>query len=252
MDNNPAKYRIRLTSSKYVFMIKNITQKERDETLIIVPVYNEGAHIGKVVSQIKHIGYKHILVVDDGSWEDPAPHLKQYDIHVVRHAINRGQGAAIQTGLDYCKSKDYHYAVTFDGDEQFKAQDIDTVLGGLIMDRTDICIGNRFMMKNDIPVIRRLYNFIAKIVTYLLSGLLVNDSQSGFKAFTKEAISKIDLHTSGYEFCTELIREIAHHKLSFNEVPVRVSYTLDSMKKGQNFAGVVKTVFKLFIRSLMN
>lgn len=232
--------------------MRNVVDRHiQNQTCVIVPAFNEGARILATCAAVHAVGFSNVLVIDDGSTvpveASDLPHCT-----IIRHPINRGQGAAIQTGLIAALMTDAQYIITIDGDGQFDPENIADLLPPLISKKTDIVIGNRFLQKNTIPLIRRLYNSIAKGVAFLLTGLWVGDSQSGFKAFSREAAQKIHITTNGYEFCTEIIREIRTHSLRFQEIPVHVLYSKETMKKGQNFAGGVTTIFKLVLRSLMN
>ncbi len=218
--------------------------------LVIVPVYNEGTRILRVVEAIRQAGFNNILVVDDGSTDQTREALQVIEVKYIRHPINRGQGAAIQTGFDIAKEEEADFVIIIDGDGQFNPTNITKVVQPLLKDEADLVIGSRFKQKNVIPVLRRLYNWIASILTYFLSGIYVGDSQSGFRALNKTALQQICLKSSGYEFCTEMIREASDSHLRITEVPVDVYYTSDSLKKGQSFATGLKTAGKLLIRTL--
>lgn len=218
--------------------------------LVIVPVYNEGTRILRVVEGIRQAGFDRILVIDDGSTDNTQETLAQSEVKYIRHTINRGQGAAIQTGFEVALEEGVDFVIAIDGDEQFNPANIARVAIPLLKDETDLVIGSRFKQKNTIPVLRRLYNWIASILTYFLSGIYIGDSQSGFRGLNRKALEHIYLRSSGYEFCTEMIREAADAHLRICEVPVDVYYTEESMKKGQSFATGVKTAGKLLIRTL--
>lgn len=229
---------------------KDIAQKAL-QTFVIIPVYNEATHIIPIIEGCKKAGFPNIIVVDDGSTDHTKLLAHKCEVHVVSHLINRGQGAAIQTGILAALSMGADVLITMDGDEQFSPEDIGKIAAPLLNQEVDVVIGSRFKQKNTVPFLRRLFNFIANLLTFVLSGIFISDSQSGFKGFSHYAAKKIEIHTSGYEFCTEIIREIAYLNLSFREVPVYVSYTKDSLKKGQNLANGFKTAAKLLVRSLM-
>lgn len=227
-------------------------QKREGKTVyIIIPVYNEACNIIPVIEACRAAGFCNILIVDDGSQDNTRSLAEKCGIEIVSHIINRGQGAAIQTGIIAALHQGAEIIVTMDGDQQFNASNIPAIISPLLKDEADIVIGSRFKQKNSIPVTRRFFNYIANIITFFLSGIWLSDSQSGFKGFSKKAAEQIDIHTSGYEFCTEIVREIASLHLRYQEVPVDVYYTKDSLRKGQNFAQGIKTAAKLLVRSLM-
>lgn len=218
--------------------------------LVIIPIHNEINHIRSVIQDTKRAGFDNILVIDDGSSDGGGKIAQLAGAKVVKHCINRGQGAAIQTGLEIASLEQADIVVTIDGDGQFAPDDIMKLIHPVLHEGKDLVIGSRFSKKNKIPAIRKLYNFLASLLTWLLSGTYVRDSQSGFKALGRRALEEISLHTSGYEFCSEMIREAAHAHLAISEVDVRVFYTKESMSKGQSFAVGLKTAAKLLIRSL--
>lgn len=221
-------------------------------TIIVIPVYNESRNIIPVIEKCKQAGYASIIIINDGSTDHTKELAEKCNVHVISHLINRGQGAAIQTGIQAALSLGADYIVTMDGDQQFDPQDISKILAPLIAGEAEVIIGSRFKQKNSIPFIRRFFNLIANCLTFSLSGIYVSDSQSGFKGFNKKAAAQIEIHTSGYEFCTEIIREISYLGLTYKEVPVNVYYSQESMQKGQNLANGFKTAAKLLVRSLMN
>ena len=227
---------------------------------IIIPVYNESKVIKKVIAdlpgKIKNIGKISTIIIDDGSTDKSGNILKNVirkkeNIYLLRHILNRGQGAAVQTGIDAAKKLEADIVVTFDGDGQHHAEDIAHLIQPILAGEADIVNGSRFKRKQKIPSVRRFYNFSANLITWAMSGFFLSDSQSGMKALNKKAIKEIHIKANGYEFCTELIREASWYKFRIKEVPVHVSYSKYTMKKGQSFANGLTTIFKLVIRSLM-
>lgn len=219
--------------------------------IVVIPLFNEQENIHRIAAQVQTLPYQ-VVFVDDGSTDGTYEELPRADhITVVRHGVNRGVGAATQTGIDVALGLGADVVVTMDGDGQHDPEDIARLVAALQEQQVDVVIGSRFIQKNNIPVLRRFYNFMGNIITYLLSGLYVTDSQSGFKAFTAKAAHAIEIHANGYAFCSEVIREMSWFNLSFVEVPVSVKYFKDDMGKGQSFAKGIETVFKLIVRSLM-
>ncbi|MFN7160821.1 MAG: glycosyltransferase family 2 protein [Candidatus Gracilibacteria bacterium] len=233
--------------------VKDITSEKREGKIvyIIIPMFNEARNIIPVVENCRRAGFAHLLIVDDGSYDNTRALAEKCGVEIISHIINRGQGAAVQTGILAALERGAEIIVTMDGDQQFNPSNIPGIINPLLKKEADIVIGSRFKQKNNIPFTRRFFNYIANIITFFLSGIWLSDSQSGFKGFSKKAAEQIDIHTSGYEFCTEIVREIASLKLKHIEVPVDVYYTEESLRKGQNFAQGIKTAAKLLVRSLM-
>lgn len=220
--------------------------------VIIIPAYNEEENIATMVKSCKPLGYDSIVVVDDGSTDNTARNAREAGAMVVSHIINRGVGAATQTGLEAAKMLDADIAVTIDADSQHKPQDIRKLIDALLDRNSDIVIGSRFLNdQNSIPRMRNVFNRIANIITFLLAGIMLTDSQSGLKAFSRRALDTIKISANGFEFSSEIIREAQHYKLKITEVPVSVVYTPYSLSKGQNLSTGLTTVFRLIIRALM-
>jgi len=118
----------------------------------------------------------------------------------------------------------------------------------------DVIIGSRFLDKKQlrkIPFLRVWFNRLGSLITWFLSGIYLSDSQSGFKVFSRYAAEQIEIQTNGFEFCSEIVREIRYHGLKYREIPIAVYYSDYTKAKGQNFSVGVETFFKLFVRSLM-
>jgi len=214
---------------------------------IVIPAYNEEKMIGKVIFGIKKEGYKNIIVVDDGSEDKTADVAKKEGAKVLRHILNRGKGAAAKTGLEYAKFKKADIVITFDGDGQHNPKDIKKLIEK-IHQGYEVVLGSRFLnKKNKMPLFNRLANFFANVLFFLVYEFWTSDSQSGFRAYSKKALNLIDTSSDRYEFDSEVIREIAHHKLKVTEVPIDVFYTPYSLskKQKQNLINGIKTLIKI-------
>jgi len=214
---------------------------------IVIPAYNEEKVIGKVISDIKKEGYRNIIVVDDGSVDKSSEVAKKEGATVLRHVLNRGKGASTKTGLEYAKLKNADTVVTFDGDGQHNPKDIKKMIKKII-DGYEVVLGSRFLnKKNKMPLFNRMANFFANILVFLVYEFWTSDSQSGFRAYSKKALSLINISSDRYEFDSEVIREIVRHKLKVTEVPIDVFYTSYSLskKQKQNFINGIKTLIKI-------
>ena len=224
-------------------------QKENNKIFILIPVYNEETVIESVILEIKKNGYSNIIIVDDGSTDNTYKKIENIEkIIVLKHFLNRGKGAAIKTGIETAKILNADIVVTIDGDGQHNPADIRKMVK-LIQEKYDVILGNRFKNNNNIPFHSIIYNKIGNFFTWLVHGLWVSDSQSGLRAYSKKAIGIIDTKTDRYEYDSEIIREIKKNKLSYIEIPIKVSYTEYSKNKKvkQNFKNGVKTLIKMSI-----
>ena len=160
---------------------------------IVIAAYNEEEKIDKVIKDLKK-EYKNIIVVDDGSEDKTFDIAKKNKIIALQHVINRGQGAALKTGIDYALSKKADIIVTFDADGQFLVKDIKKVIAPIKKGIVDVVLGSRFLGKA--VNIRPLKKFVLKLgvlVVYFLYGIKVTDSQNGFRGLSKKAAKKIKL-----------------------------------------------------------
>ncbi len=224
-----------------------LPEQIKEKVLVIIPVFNEQGRIGTVVNELVEMGFSNILVVDDGSDDLSSPEASLAGARVLRHILNRGAGAATETGLEYFRrSLDLHAAVTMDGDGQHYADDVVKILKSHFERESDLTIGDRFSLgENEIPFRRKVYNKIADWVTGGMSFRIVKDSQSGFRVWSRNATEKISIEQDGFEFCSEVVIKAHHLGLSLNNVPIRVKYTEESMSKGQGFFVGIQTFFNL-------
>jgi len=235
-------------------------KKSREKIFIVIPAFNEAKVIGKVVSDIKRQGFKNIIVVDDGSLDDTYSIAKKMGCIVLKHAINRGKGAATQTGLDAVKFLKADIVVTMDADGQHLAEDIKSLVKPIQEGRCDVTLGSRLLTKKGMPLSRRIINLIGNLITYLFYGVYVSDSQSGFRAYSAKANQAISTTMDRYEFESEILQQIKNAGLKFIEVPINVKYTEYSKTKYNNipdfprqrFTNGVKMLYKMVIRSILS
>lgn len=219
-------------------------------TVVIIPVYNEEKVIKRVVRKMYKEGFKHIVVVDDGSTDETAREVKKTNALLIQHSINRGKGAAIKTGIETVRLIGYKNIVTFDGDGQHNPKDIHNLIR-YVYQGYDVVLGSRFLVRQPVPVIKRIANYSANILTHLLYGIKVTDSQSGLRAYSKQACLSLDTKSNRYEFDSEVIREIVHKHLKYIEVPIHVRYTKYSQKKKnrQDLISALSSLIRIILLS---
>ncbi|MFH1443860.1 MAG: glycosyltransferase family 2 protein [Candidatus Peregrinibacteria bacterium] len=218
--------------------------------IAVIPAYNEAKRIASVVENTSNF-VDTVVVVDDGSSDATAVVAERAGAMVVRHAQNCGAGAATMTGIEAARAMGAEVIVTLDADEQHDPRDIPSLLHSVLTDRADIVFANRFGQKNHIPFIRRFFNAVGNLVTFATTGRWVNDSQCGFKVFGPRAVREVSIRMSGYEFCTELVRETVQRQWRVAEVPIKVLYSQYTLAKGQSFANGVKTALRILLRSFL-
>lgn len=170
---------------------------------------------------------------------------------VLRHPVNCGVGAALQTGLEYVRHFDPDFVLTIDGDGQHDPEDLLSLYKEIKAGGIDIVNGSRFLKKQSIPFVRRVANFLGNIVNFSLSGYWLSDSQSGMKGFSKKALAELRNFSPGYEWCLDVFRIANWNAFKLKEVSVSVLYNSYTLNKGQAFSIGIDMVFRLIIRSLM-
>lgn len=218
---------------------------------IVIPAYNEQGTIKEVILDLKKHGFYNTIVVDDGSTDNTENEVRKFKgVILLKHIINRGVGAATKTGIEAALLKNADIIVTFDADGQHKAEDIKKVIKPILKKGASAVIGSRTHDKN-MPFIRIIFNKIGNILTFLMFGIMVSDSQSGLRAFSRKAAQKIKIKCNGYEVSSEIIKEIADHKLRLKEVPIQAIYTPYSLSRGQSLGKGVRTAFCLILRKIV-
>ncbi len=219
------------------------------KTLVIIPAFNEERFLLKVINKLRGAGFQDILVVDDGSKDKTNQVAKEAGVFVVHHIINLGMGTATQTGIIWGINHKYDYFLTIDADGQQSPTDLKKLHQAL--ETHDCVIGSRFLQKNKIPPFRRFANKFANILTGILFGIWVTDSQSGLRGFNRKVAKKMNLYGGGFEYCSDFIREVSSNGFSIHEVPISVKYFKESMQKGQNLSQGITTFGKLFLKAIL-
>ncbi len=206
------------------------------EVTVVIPAYNESSRISRVIQKLKLLGFPEIVVVDDGSHDNTFEVAeKEGGVKVIRHVVNLGPGASTMTGIKYALQHDARFIATIDADFQSDPSDLLKLVQSIKEKGVELLIGSRFMTKNDIPVSRQIYNFFGNLVSFFKTGLLVSDSQSGLKVMRRSFAEKLYIDYNGFEFCIDIIKKAKLNRASVAEEPIGVSYTRDTMSKGQYF-----------------
>jgi polyprenyl-phospho-N-acetylgalactosaminyl synthase len=224
-----------------------VTEPERSGVWVVIAAFNEGKVIRDVVGGVTKGGWP-VVVVDDGSRDDTATAARMPGAIVVRHAINRGQGAALQTGIEYAMRRGARRIVTFDADGQHDPADIPAVITAL--DDADIALGSRFLGKVEGASGSRMAMLrTATLVSNSMSGMKLTDSHCGLRAFRANVAPELRITQDRMAHASELLRKIRTSKLRVVEVPVTIRYTEHSMSKGQGGIQAVRILFDYFFRA---
>src|SRR5450759_3174433 len=217
---------------------------------IICAAYNEATMIGRVVTELSRAGHQ-VVVVDDGSSDGTRHIAAAAGANVVVHPINLGQGAALQTGIDFALSHGADIVVTFDADGQHRVSDIPLLVDALRRERADFALGSRFLGQTyNLPTLRRWILHAATVFTRLTTGLRLTDSHNGWRALTRDGAAAIRLRQNRMAHASEILVEIAQSGLRYVEVPVTIEYTAYSLAKGQRLGDSVSILLDLFAQEL--
>ncbi len=215
----------------------------KDATFIIIPGYNEESVIGAVIFELVS-SWPNVIVVDDGSRDATGAVAREAGATVLTHILNRGQGAALQTGIAYALRCNAQIVVTFDSDGQHRPEDVDRLVEPIIAGRAEVVLGSRFLGTTENMSWRRRMLLRAAIVfTRLSSGARVTDTHNGLRAFSRDAASRIRIELDRMAHASEIIDQIAARGLRFVEVPVHVRYSDYSRRKGQSGLGAFRVLF---------
>jgi len=217
---------------------------------IVVPAKDEESTIGHVVAELAQ-GEWVVLVVDDGSVDRTGMVAKMAGAIVLRHAVNLGQGASLQTGFDYARRRDASVLVTFDADGQHAPTDIPTLLQALDSG-CDVVLGSRFLGEIvGASWLRRIFLRVAVKVSNRLSGMTLSDAHCGIRAIRASALDQLTLTQDRMAHASELLKKLGRTDLVVVEVPVAVRYTQYSSSRGQGLTQALRVLFDLmFNRSL--
>lgn len=200
---------------------------------VVVPAFNEARMIGSVTETLRGAGYE-VIVVDDGSSDGTSDAARAAGARVVRHLINRGQGAALQTGISDAVRHGADFVVTFDADGQHRVEDIRELLRPLIRGDAQVVFGSRTLGSSEgIPRTRRILLWLGVQFTRLMSGVAVTDTHNGLRAFLADVASHLQVRQDRMAHPNEILDQVVHGGWRYAEVAVHVRYTPYSLAKGQ-------------------
>lgn len=212
---------------------------------VLIAAFNEEMAIGRVIEDLHSQGYNNIVVVDDGSKDGTAAEALKHGADVLRHVVNRGKGAALQTGTEYILSKDADVIVHFDADGQHRAEDIVNLIKPIIDGSADVVFGSRFLGKaENIPFFRKLLLKLGRIYTNLVFKAALTDTHNGLRAFRKDVFKKMVLTEDRFAYASELVEKVIINRFLYTEVPVNINYSEYSLGKGQKNINALSIVFR--------
>lgn len=220
-----------------------------DSVAVIVPVFNEGKVITTVLDNLKK-DFHNIICVDDGSTDKSPILIDQANVFLIKHPINMGQGAALQTGIEFARQYNKNeYFVTFDADGQHNTNDLKNMVKEISKNEYDIILGSRFL--GETKGLNKLKKIILKLATWFTvatSGLKLTDTHNGLRVFNKKVADEIQITMSDMSHASEILEIISKNKYTYKELPVTIEYTDYSKDKGQTLFNAVNIGFDTLLR----
>jgi glycosyltransferase involved in cell wall biosynthesis len=220
------------------------------EPWVVIPAFNEGPVIDNVVGGVRAV-CRNVIVVDDCSSDATGTIAQKAGATVIRHPINLGQGAALQTGIFYALSRGAAYVVTFDADGQHRPEDIGGLLETQLKTSADVVLGSRFLgHAENIPRLRKMILRVAILVTRVTSGVKLTDVHNGLRLFTRRAAERLRIRQNRMAHASELIDQIGALRLTVAEAPVIIVYSEYSLRKGQKLSNAFNILMELCVARL--
>jgi glycosyltransferase involved in cell wall biosynthesis len=212
----------------------------------IVPAYNEAERIGTVVTSLRGI-VDVVVVIDDCSRDATSAIARAAGAVVLRHRINRGQGAALETGHAYARSINADAVVHFDGDGQFDVAEIIPACAAMQVAGADVLFGSRFLAVDALSGIPAFKRYVvlpfARWIDRCFGAVPLTDAHNGFRILSKRAIHTISIRQDRMAHATEIPQLVATHALTYIEYPVTVSYH----EYGQSSIAGIKIITDLLL-----
>jgi len=217
--------------------------------VVVVPLYNEESVIADVVSSLRS-HFSTVICIDDGSSDNSAQVAEAAGADVISHPFNLGQGAALQTGIVWARSRPTtEYMVTFDGDGQHRVEDVVDMLALAREKNLAIVFGSRFLDRRTKPgFAKKTVLKVAVLITRVVTGLKLTDAHNGLRVIRRDALDHVNLIQDRMSHATEIVQQLARSKKRWREHPVEVLYTDYSKKKGQSLLNSINILFDLIVR----
>lgn len=220
-----------------------------DEVWLVVPLYNEAPVIGDVVRSAREV-FPNVVCVDDGSADDSVAQAAHAGAVVVRHPVNLGQGAALQTGFEYALSDPgMRWVVTFDADGQHQVSDVLEMLEKARTENLDVVFGSRFLDdRTEAGLAKRLVLRTAVAYTNLTTHTRLTDAHNGLRVMSRDVVSRLQITQNRMAHASELVQQIGAMDVRYAESPTHILYTDYSRAKGQSLWNAVNILVELILR----
>lgn len=218
-------------------------------TWVAIPMFNEGTVIGSVVEEVRRT-FPYVVCVDDGSTDNSVAQALAAGAHVVRHPINLGQGASLQTAFDFAlRDPLMTEVVTFDADGQHQVSDAAEMVVKLRQQGLDIVIGSRFLDdRTKLDGLRKMVLRAAAFYTRVTTGMALTDAHNGLRVIHRRLLETLRISQNRMAHASELIDKVGQSKANWAEHPTHIVYTDYSRSKGQSLLNSVNILVELLFR----
>jgi len=219
------------------------------DTWVVVPLFNEATVIADVVRGIRE-AFPQVVCVDDGSSDGSAAAAREAGAVVVQHPVNMGQGAALQTGIEYAvRDPEMRYVVTFDADGQHQVSDAVEMVDKLRAGDADVVFGSRFLDARTKPsAAKRALLRAAVVYTNMTTKMKLTDAHNGLRAMNRSVAERLDIRQNRMAHASEIVEQIGSAGFRYAEHPVHIIYTDYSRSKGQSMLNSVNIVTEMFFK----
>jgi len=226
-----------------------------NKVFIVIAAYNEQNSVPQVIKELHKAGYKDVVVVDDGSKDKTFNAALDAGATVLQHVVNRGQGAALKTGIDYALEQGADIIVTFDADGQHRVEDIPAMIKPVANGKVDVTFGSRFLTKKsqeNVPWVRKVCLKAGILVLWLFYGVKMTDAHNGFRALSRNAAEKIKITADRMAHASEIVEEVHRLDLKYREIPVVIRYTEETLRKGHgSFMEGVRILYTMIMKKFL-
>jgi glycosyltransferase involved in cell wall biosynthesis len=223
---------------------------KKKDIFLVIPAYNEAKVIATTLQELIESGFS-VVVVDDGSSDNTWEIIRHLPLFALRHPVNMGQGAALQTGMSFALLHGAEVIVHFDADGQHNLADIDNLIQPIVTGEAEVVFGSRFLRPLDtqqVPALKRVVLKTAIVVNGLFTGVWLTDAHNGFRALSRHAAQRIKLSENGFTHASEILMRVREQKLKYVECPTTIIYSHYSKSKGQSIWNAVNILIDLVIR----
>lgn len=218
-------------------------------TWVAIPMFNEGTVIGTVVDEVRRT-FPHVVCVDDGSSDDSVRAAAAAGAIVVRHPVNLGQGASLQTAFEYAlRDPKMTEVLTFDADGQHQIEDAVGMVKKLRAEKLDVVIGSRFLDdRTQLGSMKKLVLKLAAAYTRATTGMALTDAHNGLRVLDRGLVERVHITQNRMAHASELVEQIGELKVAWAEYPTHIVYSDYSKAKGQSLLNSINILVELIFR----